>query len=308
MNILIIGLGSIAKKHIKAIRALNIDASIYALRSSNYSRPYEGVTDIISLADIKTKPNFIIISNPTHLHEQAILESLQFGCPIFIEKPVLSDINNAQMIIDLVAARKIMTYVACNMRFHPGIDFLKTYLESAQPEINEVNIYCGSNLPDWRPGTDFRKSYSANENMGGGVHLDLIHELDYCVWLFGMPLKVNSVKRKVSTLKIDAIDYANFTLSYEKFTVNIILNYYRIDPRRQIELVCAKDTLLVDLLKNKIQSNLSGKIIYEAPFNMSETLESQIKYFIAHLKGKHEPGNNLEKGVEVLKIALNEQA
>lgn len=306
MNILIIGLGSIAKKHIKAIRALNIEASIYALRSSLLSGTYKGVTNVLSIEDIQVKPNFIIISNPTHLHEQAILESLKLECPLFIEKPVLSNIKNALKIIDLVADKKIMTYVACNMRFHPGINYIKGYIESNRLEINEVNIYCGSNLPDWRPGTDYRKSYSANEDMGGGVHLDLIHELDYCVWLFGIPLKVESVKRKVSTLKINAIDYANFTLSYEKFTVNIILNYYRIDPRREIELVCSNDTIVVNLLKNRIHSTVSGKVIYEEPFYMSDTLESQIKYFIDQIETKQEPENNLEKGVAVLKIALHE--
>ena len=306
MNILIVGLGSIAKKHIKAIRALNIKASIYALRSSSLSDIYEGVTNILSIEDIKVEPDFIIISNPTHLREQAILESLKFDCPLFIEKPVLSDLKNALQITELIAEKKVMTYVACNMRFHPGINYIKTYIESTQPEINEVNIYCGSYLPDWRPETEFRKSYSANENMGGGVHLDLIHELDYCVWLFGIPLKVESVKRKVSTLKIDAVDYANFTLSYEKFTVNIILNYYRVDARREIELVCANDTLVVDLLKNRIQSILSGRVMYEAPFNMSDTLESQMHYFITQLQAKYEPDNNLEMGVQVLKIALHE--
>jgi len=306
VNILIIGLGSIAKKHIKAIRALNIEASIYALRSSLLSGTYKGVTNVLSIEDIQVKLNFIIISNPTHLHEQAILESLKLECPLFIEKPVLSNIKNALKIIDLVADKKIMTYVACNMRFHPGINYIKGYIESNRLEINEVNIYCGSNLPDWRPGTDYRKSYSANEDLGGGVHLDLIHELDYCVWLFGIPLKVESVKRKVSTLKINAIDYANFTLSYEKFTVNIILNYYRIDPRREIELVCSNDTIVVNLLKNRIHSTVSGKVIYEEPFYMSDTLESQIKYFIDQIETKQEPENNLEKGVAVLKIALHE--
>jgi predicted dehydrogenase len=306
VNILIVGLGSIAKKHIKAIRALNIKASIYALRSTLSSDIYEGVTNILSIKDINVKPDFIIISNPTYLREKAILESLKLDCPLFIEKPVLSDLKNALQITDLIAEKKIMTYVACNMRFHPGINYIKTYIESTQTEINEVNIYCGSYLPDWRPETEFRKSYSANENMGGGVHLDLIHELDYCVWLFGIPLKVESVKRKVSTLKIDAVDYANFTLSYEKFTVNIILNYYRVDARREIELVCANDTLVVDLLKNRIQSILSGRVMYEAPFKMSDTLESQMHYFIAQLQSKHEPDNNLKMGVQVLKIALHE--
>jgi len=308
LNILIIGLGSIAKKHIYAIKTIFDDISIYALRSSSLSRRYDGVIDIFSLRDLKIQPDFIIISNPTYLHEETIFKALEFDCPLFIEKPVLNDTKNDQALIALLEEKNVMTYVACNMRFHPSIVFLKNRITSVQPQINEVNIYCGSNLPDWRPGTDFRQSYSANENMGGGVHLDLIHELDYCYWLFGKPLAVKSVKRSVSTLKIKSIDYANFTLTYAGFAANIILNYYRIDPRRQIEVVLSDDTLTIDLLKNRVQSNISGEILFEAPFSMSDTFENQIKYFVAQIRQKSEPENNFKTGVEILKIALNEQA
>lgn len=306
MRILIVGLGSIAKKHISAIREIDPHAVIYALRSSGNVEIYDEVINIFSINDVQIKPDFIIISNPTNLHEEAIIQSLTFNCPLFIEKPVLSNTRNAGVLLREISKRKIKTYVACNMRFNPALVFLKSHLEIEKPFINEVNIYCGSHLPDWRPGRDFRKIYSANENMGGGVHLDLIHELDYCIWLFGMPLQVKSVKRKVSSLAIDAIDYANFALSYTNFTVNIILNYYRKDAKRQLEIVSSDDTLTVDLLKNKICSNVSDKVLFEEPFKMSDTFVRQLKYFIDHSQQNGEFENNFQSGVRTLKIALND--
>lgn len=306
MNILIIGLGSIAKKHIAAIKAIDETSVIYALRSGKLSEAYPGVHSISALEELPVKPHFVLIANPTLLHEQAIQQGIDLGCPLFIEKPVLSNVDNAEQLIRHINVKKILTYTACNLRFHPALQFLKKYIAETKPVINEVNIYCGSYLPDWRPGTDFRKSYSSISAMGGGVHLDLIHELDYCQWLFGEPSQIKAFKRSVSGLKIDAIDYANFTLLYPEFTANIVLNYYRRDPKRQLELVMENDTLLIDLLNNKIISTMSGKNIFEEPFSMIKTYESQMRYFFDALGKRQQPMNGILEGVTVLKMALHE--
>ena len=102
MNVLIIGLGSIAKKHIIAIRELYADAIIYALRSSKNSEQFENIRDIFSLEELIVKPDFIIISNPTHLHEEALLKSIEFGCPLFIEKPVLSAVSYTHLTLPTI--------------------------------------------------------------------------------------------------------------------------------------------------------------------------------------------------------------
>ena len=170
--------------------------------------------------------------------------------------------------------------------------------------INEVNIYCGSYLPDWRPGKDFRKIYSANAAMGGGVHLDLIHELDYCTWLFGNPMETTSVKRNVSYLKINAIDFAAYHLLYDTFSANITLNYFRKDPKREIEIITEKGTIKADLLKCTITSLEDSQIIFEQPYQVKDTYVEQMNYFISHIKNNQQPMNNFDEAVDVLKIAL----
>jgi len=306
LNILIIGLGSIAKKHIAAIKTIEETSVIYALRSGKNAEAYPGVHNISTLEELPIKPDFVIIANPTLLHEQAIQQGIDLGCPLFIEKPVLSNADNAEELKKRIYGKKILTYTACNLRFHPALQFLKKHIAETKPVINEVNIYCGSYLPDWRPGTDFRKSYSSISSMGGGVHLDLIHELDYCQWLFGEPSQINALKRSVSGLRVDAVDYANFTLLYPQFTANIILNYYRRDPKRHLELVMENDTLFIDLLNNKIISTMSGKKIFEEPFSMIKTYESQMRYFFHALKNKQQTMNDISEGISVLKMAMHE--
>ena len=305
MNILIVGLGSIGKKHVLAINKIRPDARIYAVRSDQNAAAVSGVNSIYSFDEVSFIPDFIIISNPTLFHEESIRRCLTFRSPIFIEKPALLDLTNASLLIEEVRESNVITYVGCNMRFHPALKFFKEFLSTSALRINEVNIYCGSYLPDWRPGRNFRTVYSSMAELGGGVHLDLIHELDYCVWLFGEPEETRAVKRSVSSLNIDSIDYAQYYLSYPKFNVDIKLNYYRRDPKREIEILTEDDTIIADLIANRVYSSLSGKVLFEQAYDISDTYLEQMQYFIDHIEAPGVLMNTFEEGVNTLRIALN---
>ena len=305
MRVLIIGLGSIAKKHILALRSLSEEFKIFALRSSLNSSKYEDVINIYSLDNAVY--DFAIISNPTHLHFKYIKLLASKSIPLFIEKPAVHSLDNIDEIINLVKNKKVLTYVACNLRFHPCIKFLKEKLVNNEFKINEINVYCGSYLPDWRPGKDFKYIYSANSNLGGGVHLDLFHEIDYVIWLFGQPKYYNSLKRNVSTLSIDSIDYANYILQYEKFTTSIILNYYRKRAKREIEIVFDLITWNINLINNTIKTD-EGEVIFETKnFDISQTYKSQLSYYIDCLKIRNKPMNSIEDSIPALKICLDNE-
>jgi predicted dehydrogenase len=308
MNILIIGLGSIARKHIDAIRTVEIDAKIYALRSNQNAITEDKIENIFGLEYFDIPIDFAIISNPTNLHYKYIKILAEKQIPLFIEKPALHSLENSDKLIQLVESKNVMTYVACNLRFHPCLLFLKNYFKTEQTRINEVNVYCGSYLPDWRPGKDFRKIYSANADMGGGVHLDLFHELDYTTWILGFPNKCNSIKRNVSSLDINAVDYANYSLEYNGFSANIILNYYRNKAKRTFEVVLENQILLVDLINNIIVDEDDNLLFNGANFTINQTYIDQISYFINCLALNQHPMNSLKESIEVLKIVLqNEQ-
>ena len=225
---------------------------------------------------------------------------------MFIEKPIFDSIINNEEIVRLIEKKNIKTYVGCNLRFHSALNFIKTYLNSGNSKINEVNVYCGSYLPDWRPQQDYTKSYSANQKLGGGVHLDLIHELDYTIWIFGKPINYNSIKRKVSNLSIDTFDYANYNLSYPDFNVSITLNYYRTTPKRHIEIVLENETLICDLLTSTILNSENKIIFTDNEFDFSKTYLNQMNYFIDNLKNEYIYMNNINESFEILKIALND--
>jgi len=304
VKVLIVGLGSIARKHIDALFSINKEVDIYCLRSGSSLNNVKGVTNIYDLTDSRTIFDFAIISNPTYLHFRYIEKLTELGIPLFIEKPSLHSLENSSHLIDIIDQKSIVTYVACNLRFNPCIQFLKEIVQKEKLKINEVNVYCGSYLPDWRPEQDFKKVYSSNADMGGGVHLDLFHELDYTTWLFGMPTKSSSLLRSSSLLDICAIDYANYTLEYATFTANIILNYYRRKHKREIEIVLENVVWNIDLIRNKITINEEECLFINEAFQLKDTYRLQLEYFIDCLQKNLTPMNSFKESLENLKICL----
>lgn len=303
MNVLIVGLGSIARKHIVALREIDPDVVIYALRSSAMAETCDGIRNIFSLSELETVLlDFAIISNPTAEHKKTIELLLPLRCPLFIEKPLYHNLEIEEL-FQHIGKNEVLTYVACNLRFLECICFIRAKLEDEGLVINEVNAYCGSYLPEWRPGVDFTKGYSAIPQAGGGVHLDLIHELDYLYWLFGKPSGVHRVLRNSSSLGIAACDYANYCLVYEHFCANVVLNYFRRDAKRTLEIVCADGTWEINLRENCVTKD--GIVVFHSEGRILDTYLAQMTYFAGLVKERSATSfNSFKEALEVLRICL----
>ncbi|WP_282629959.1 Gfo/Idh/MocA family protein [Empedobacter sedimenti] len=304
MKVLIIGLGSIAQKHIAALRQIDSNVSIFALRSNKNSEEFDGVHNIYDLQDFDVKGvDFILISNPTAQHFSTIKDLIQFSKPLFIEKPLFSEITkNSQDLVLEIEQKNIPTYIACNLRFLDSLTELKNMITNKI--INEVNAYCGSYLPNWRTGVDFRKVYSANKEMGGGVHIDLIHELDYVYWLFGEPKQTRSYFSNDSSLDISAFDYANYLWKYDTFAASIVLNYYRKDSKRSIEILTSDNTYYVNLLKNEIYKN--NNLIFSSEQRIVDTYYNQMKFFIDEVLGNNGKFNTIAEANKILELCMQD--
>ncbi len=304
MNILIIGLGSIARKHIAALRNIDPEVNIAALRSSRQSIPEPLVRDVFTIEEAKMfAPDFIIISTPTASHVKSIRMALQLKVPLFIEKPLIHTLEDAGIVSEIEEGG-VLNYVACNLRFLGCLDFVKKAVENRGKRVNEVNCYCGSWLPGWRQGVDFRNVYSSRPDMGGGVHIDLIHEIDYVYWLFGMPDSVVSVLHNKSSLDIESVDYANYCLSYPGFCASVILNYFRRDYKRTLEIVWEDTTWNVDMARNRITDG--DRVIFESSQTIIDTYEAQLRYFIDLVKERScHSFNDVKDALNTLEIALS---
>lgn len=305
MRILIIGFGSIARKHVIAIKKIAPDAKIYALRSSkNKIIDFEDIQSVYDWQEIPKNIDFVIISNPTSKHFETIKKAVSLKVPLFIEKPVLATLNGAQELLQKIKENRIITFTACNLRFHPSIVYLKKVLNKKKPL--EYNSYSGSYLPEWRPNQDYRKNYSAIEELGGGVHLDLIHEIDLSYYLLGNPINTQSYKSKKSDLEINSKDIAHYVLEYSSTSAFITLNYYRRDPKRNIELIWDNDSWFVNLLDSSIVDSHNNLLFMDKSFNFLNTYYEQMNYFIQNISGRKKPMNSFEEGLETLNIALDE--
>jgi len=305
MKVLIIGLGSIANKHISVLREINPKIEIYALRSSHESKKYKNVINLYNWNNlINYNFSFIIISSPSFNHLDDLIKAQKLKIPIMIEKPLFISLEQIQK-FDNLKLKSNLCYVACNFRFHPLIIFLKDFLKNNKFKINEINVYCGSFLPDWRKDKDYSKVYSSYKEMGGGVHLDLIHEIDYLVYLFGLPDNSNVLNKKVSKLNIDSVDYSNIVLDYKKFCAQITLNYFRNDYKRTLEIVFENKTLLIDFKLGKIYDLSLNEIFYESDdFSIFDTYKRQMKYFLNCINSNQISMNSIDEATSILKLIL----
>lgn len=305
MKVLIMGLGSIALKHVDALKSQHEDIEIFALRSSENAEQLPNVKNLFSYNILKEfNFDFFLITNPTAKHTEALENVLKFKKPLFIEKPIFSDIGaQNQKILDEIKENKISSYVGCNLRFLDCLIEIKKIVKDLK--INEVNSYAGSFLPDWRPGVDFRSVYSADKNLGGGVHMDLIHELDYIYWIFGKPISVRKSFSNKSSLAIDVVDYANYLWEYNVFYANIVLNYYRKDSKRSLEVLTETGTFYVDLLKNKILRN--GVEIFSSNQTIRDTYSKQMNFFLQEkILNSGNNFNNADEAYKVLQLCIED--
>jgi predicted dehydrogenase len=130
----------------------------------------------------------------------------------------------------------------------------------------------------------------------------LIHELDYLYWFFGSPNKTTKLLKSNSTLEIDSIDYANYVLEYENFVASVILNYFRKDAKRTLEIVMDDKTVLVDLIENKVYEN--GIVVFQSSQKAIDTYESQLRYFLKSIDTGKSNFNDIEEAYEILKMCL----
>ncbi len=280
LKVLVIGYGSIGKRHAKNLISIGIKP--YVLTS--YPDNTNGITFLQKL-DEKIHFSHTIIATPTYLHYDNIVSVVENqGCKNFlIEKPVEIDEEHAKKIEELVLKHDLCIKVAYNMRFLKILQFIKDNLKNMK-NFRIVKIYVGQFLPDWRKDTDYRNSYSASREKGGGVDLDLSHELDYMIWLFGYPDEIiYKWSSKISSLEINSPDIFKALYKFPNFIVDVELDYIRkLD--RGIQIIGENELLLnVNFISKKLE--FEGQVIQdENLFNFNNSYICELEEFLGKVK------------------------
>ncbi len=269
---LFVGLGSIGTRHLKNLTNLCTDRGwtlqADALRS-DLSRPLrDGVAALLhaqytDLADAPAHYDMVFITNPTSLHADALTRVRGRGGALFIEKPIFSADQTGLDLADCLPAGQ-KAYVAAPMRWCGVMLALKDRLPGLHPYC--ARVICSSYLPDWRPGVDYRTVYSAHKAMGGGVTIDLIHEWDYLVELFGVPEKLYNFKGTYSDLEIDSDDLSVYIARYPTLLAEVHLDYLVYYSLSAAELFIKKHPELeIDVALNTDSEDLARLVAAEYP-------------------------------------------
>lgn len=316
MTVCFVGVGSIAKRHIKNLRDVcrkrNINIAIDAVRRKAISlkdadeigirKVYTNVSQIIEKYDA------VFITNPTEFHLYALRDFHEISDCFFIEKPIASigQLAEAEK-FELSGSKKY--YVACPLRYNAVIKYIKEQI--SVDDVIAARSISSSYLPDWRPGQDYRKTYSARKDLGGGVSIDLIHEWDYLTYLFGMPNEVQCLIGKNSTLEIDSDDHALYIGKYNGDlcgnsensgkTVELHLDYYGRKTIREIMLFTKDETIVGDIANNEIHF-LKAEEKIEFNEERDDYQKRELEYFLDLVEGKLEEGSAFEHAVQVLKL------
>ena len=218
----------------------------------------------------------------------------------FIDSPF----DNKDYNIDTLELNKNrIHYVAGPLRHSDVIQELKRIL--LNEKIYSIRSICSSYLPDWRKGIDYRKTYSSNKAQGGGVSIDLIHEWDYIVDLFGFPDEIFNLQGKFSHLEIDSEDISVYIAKYGDKLVEIHLDYFGRVPRRTIEILTEHGTIIGDFINKNISfSDRRGTIDFN--LNNRDMYIEEMKWFINSVLKEDKSGTNLEHSYKVLKLAMGE--
>ena len=315
-SILIIGFGSIGRRHLENLLQLkNVKLIVYTKRTDLNSFKEQGVKISNSLTEcLNENPNIGFITNETSLHVPIAIKLAQNGLDLFIEKPLSNSSKDIKKLYSIVRKKKLITQMGCNLRFHPCIKKIKSLIEQKKiGRIISAQVQNSSYLPDQHRWEDYRKSYAARNELGGGVTLTLIHEIDYLYWFFQEVENVVSISGKMSDLDVTAEDYTASLLKFKNKVVGELhLDYFQRPDFRSCKIRGTKGEIYWDSVNNNVNVYNIKKNEWEVKFetgfaNNIDTYSSyldEIKHFLRCVKDRKETINNLEQGIATLKIAL----
>jgi predicted dehydrogenase len=284
MRSLVVGYGSIGARHARILRELGCPVAIVSRHAVG-----EGFYKSLPQALAEHRPEYVVVATPTAEHA-ITLESLAhhgFDGWVLVEKPLFDSLRTPPQ-----AGFKGL-FVGYNLRFHPVLCALREHIADAR--VVSAQVYVGQYLPHWRPGTDYRQSYSASRQAGGGVLRDLSHELDYVYWIFGRWQRLAASGGHLSALEISSDDVFSILMNCDRCAVlSLSLNYLDTVHQRHLTVNLDGHTLIADLIRGTLQHDAD---VTTFSLGRDDTYVSQHQ---AMLAGRHHELCSLEDGLETL--------
>ncbi|MCF8003018.1 MAG: Gfo/Idh/MocA family oxidoreductase [Chromatiaceae bacterium] len=306
----LIGLGSIGRRHLRLLKALRPQIEVTLVRSGQGAHwPEEALaTRVVGSLEqaLASGIQGAIIASPAPLHIPQALALLRHGLPLLIEKPLATNLNRVDQLQSLTNQQQATILMGYTLRYSPAAQQFRQFLSTGDlGNLLAAQIDCGSYLPSWRPEQDYRQSVSARADLGGGVLLELSHELDYAQWFFGPLTLVGAVLRNSGTLGIEVEDTADLLLQgRDGLPVAIHLDFCSRQPRRRCILQGQHGRLEWDAMTHQVTwSPARGEPEqWSFPQDRDTPYRAQLAHFLACIEQGAAPLVTLEDGIAALAL------
>ena len=314
IRILIVGSGSMGNRHLNLAKNLFPEIEVRSLKNDPKNIFSKKDSYFTSLQQAITfHPSISIISNPAIFHIEVAHSLAEINSHLFIEKPLSNSSKNIKNLLLICRKKALNLQVGYNLRFSLSLQKFKEIVGSGQLGVlQEIECEAGQYLPDWRPESDYRLGVSARKDLGGGVLLELSHEIDYLRWIFG---EVNWVSGKLTTesdLEIDVEDTARFKMGFNTINdlsglvADVTLDFVRRTPSRFCRVYGSMANLEWNGLTGEVSifehNKNAWEKIYTDPNELSKTYEFEWLSFIDSVNTGNKPFVTGEDGLRVIEI------
>ncbi|MBW7956371.1 MAG: Gfo/Idh/MocA family oxidoreductase [Deltaproteobacteria bacterium] len=314
LKTLVVGCGSIGKRHIKNLASLGVrDFILCDTNTATLERAVRGLERPImttSFNDALAKlPDAAVICTPSSMHLDMALQLARRGVHILIEKPLSDKLDGVTELARLVEEKGITAMMAMCYRFHPVFLQIESLLASEViGKVHHVNYYGGHYLPDWHPQADYRTEYAARKELGGGVVLTSIHGLDNIRWLFGEVDEVFAFVDRVSGLEMDVEDIVTGVMRLKSGAyVNWQTDFIQRANQHRLVVAGSRGTIRADLLDGTVETYsaelgkwYSGRIGFE----VNEMYMAESRHFLECIERGLTPRAGVRDGIATLELAL----
>ncbi len=315
MRCLIVGFGSIGRRHFRHFRDLGC-APMDVFRTGKATMvdddtlpPDNTYTDYAEA--LAQEPDIVVIANPTSLHIPFSMDAIKAGCNVLIEKPISDSLDGCVELAEAAASKGVVVGIAHNQRYHPLIQRIREMIASGLPlgQPLMAHAHMGGYLPDWHPWEDYKQGYAARKDLGGGASLTNIHELDFIIWLMGPTTDHAGVGMRLHPLETDVDEASAFIMTHESGAISALtLSLAHKPQRRTMDISFTGGNIHLDLLNGKLELQFadggSETMIPPEGWEVDHTYRDQAADFMASVNGETGTFTSVTEAITALGIAL----
>jgi predicted dehydrogenase len=312
MKFLVVGSGSIAQRHISNLLELDHDVIVESTFVKDDYLKVGGIdVEVTTKADL-SKFDAVIVANLTSLHVSVAFNCTALSLPFFIEKPLSTSLVGVHKLAEMVRRQNLTVEAGFMLHAHPQVALIKDYLLKKHiGEVLYVRAAVGQWLPEWRPDRDYKSGYAADKNKGGGVLLDLIHEVELVQSLFGKIQDKKIYRIKCDRLEIETESIATVNGLLENGAIcHIEMDYIRRNYKRELEIVGDLGSIYWDYSTQRVTLSVTGKkdVIHEisdSEMTRNDMYLDHMKHFISRVKNPNiKPLSSLASSIAALETTL----